>query len=110
MAKPYTDDNSSGGLPLTPTLPLPQSPGSQTRNSFHSRIVCLAPLAYSIVVCRSPERAACEEEDEALELAAAVRARFVGGIVAMFGVATKEHPQDATSAASSRGYKTMQFF
>ena len=29
--------------------------------------------------------AGCEEEDEALELAAAVRARFVGGIVAMFG-------------------------
>jgi hypothetical protein len=27
-----------------------------------------------------------EEEDEALELAAAVRARFVGGMVAMFGV------------------------
>ena len=30
------------------------------------------------------------EEDEALELVAAVRARFVGGIVAMFGVATRE--------------------
>ena len=28
------------------------------RNSFHSCIVCLAPLAYSIVVRRSPERAA----------------------------------------------------
>ena len=44
-----------------PTLPLPQSPGSQMRNSFHSCIVCLAPLAatlaYSIVVRRSPERA-----------------------------------------------------
>ena len=30
------------------------------------------------------------EEDEALELAAAVRARFVGGIAAMFGVASIE--------------------
>ena len=29
-------------------------PGSQMRNSFHSCIVCLVPLAYSIVVCRSP--------------------------------------------------------
>eukprot|EP00964_Phaeocystis_antarctica_P164921 scaffold143973_cov133-Phaeocystis_antarctica.AAC.1 len=33
-------------------------PGSQMRNSFHSCIVCLVPFAYSIVVCRSPERAA----------------------------------------------------
>ena len=41
-----------------PSPPPPQSPGSQMRNSFHSCIVCLVPLAYSIVVCRSRERAA----------------------------------------------------
>ena len=37
------------------------------------------------------------EEDEALELAASVRARF-GGMVAVFGVATKEE------ASSSAGF------
>ena len=41
-----------------PSLPLPQSPGSQTRNSLHICIVCLALPAISIVVRRSPEWAA----------------------------------------------------
>ena len=55
--KKISSETSFPPLP-PPSLPLPQSPGSQTRNSLHICIVCLALPATSIVVRRSPERAA----------------------------------------------------